>query len=192
MKSTLTTLAAAAALMIGFSAPTSAAPAERKWTDLGAVHNWRIIADADLCLGISDYSNGTLLRFGFNVSGAAFISVINSEWRIPEGEYEVMVAIDRIPPQRYRAKAEGKWVTWGYPTDEPALSALSNGTLLTVTIGQTTYRYALSGSRDVLETLRRCISARMAATNPFAAPPAASPSPANPFSETASNPYRRM
>jgi hypothetical protein len=103
----------------------------------------------------------------------------------------VTAQVDRSKLVTFRAAAQDGWVLWQYEQyelNEPTLNLLSFGRTLYVTIGTETYQYDLVRSEAMLKELLRCAIERMPASNPFAAAPPA----ANPFAETASNPYRRM
>jgi hypothetical protein len=181
MKSLL--LAAAAALSLGFSAPAGA-----ELTPIGAVGPWKILADAGLCQAGATYKNGTQLSFFINTKAELWVSVSSDGWVIPAGDYVVETQVDRSQRAKHPAKVIDNWVLWQIAMADHNLNLLSYGRTLYLTVGSQEYQYDLTRSEAMLKALAKCAAERAAAANPFAG----STPPANPFAETASNPYRRM
>jgi hypothetical protein len=182
-----TTLAAAAALSLGFSAPAAAG----EMTPIGKVGLWELDADATLCRASLEYEDDAFLIFGINTKGGATVVIANPKWDIPEGTYQVVSWVDRGSPVTFTAKASGRAVIWGYPLNAEQIGILSRGAVLHARIGRAEVHYRLDGSAAMLAALTRCAASRMVEGNPFAGAPSA-PAPTDPFAETASNPYRRM
>jgi hypothetical protein len=186
MKNRFTTLAAAAAIFLGLSAPASAAD---ELVSLGKVGLWQVSADATLCRASLEYEDDAVLTFGINSKGGAGIAIENPKWSIPEGKYQVVSWVDRAKPTTFPATASGRAVIWEYPLNDEQFGLLSNGAVLHARIGRAEVRYRLDGSAAVLRALAGCAAERMRAANPFSGGPAPAE---DPFAETASNPYRRM
>lgn len=174
MKSLL--LAAAAALSLGFSAPAAAGD----FRPVTTVGGWSITANENTCIAKGQYDNGTSLAFVVNTDGQASISIENLKWRIPEGDYEVLVQVDRSPTNRFRAAATGPWIFFKIQLVEHNINLLSQGRKLFVTVGQWVYEYQLVGSAAMLRGLGECAGARMASANPFAGTRSI-PASSNPF-----------
>jgi hypothetical protein len=189
MTNRFTTLAAAAALFIGLSAPAAA-----DMTSLGAVGPWQIAADAEVCQAVAPYKNGTQLYFFINANGALVLGVARPNWAIPAGNYQVSVGVDTTERRSHTAKAADGWIVWEIAASQDNFNLLSYGRTLYVTVGQQSYQYDLTRSEAMLKALGRCASERFVSANPFAGTPATreQSEQANPFAETASNPYRRM
>jgi hypothetical protein len=180
MTNRFTTLAAAAALFIGLTAPAAAGD---DFVSLGSIGPWSLAADATVCRAEAAYKNGTSLDFFINSKGGAHMAVVHPNWNIPSGEYEVEVWVDRATATRFTAKATEGWVLWHFPLIERNVNLLSYGRTLYVKIGGQSYQYDLTRSKAMLEELARCAAARMTASNPFAGspPPATAPASSNPF-----------
>jgi hypothetical protein len=190
MTNRFTTLAAAAALLIGLAGSARATGAE---VSLGAAGGWQMRADDEVCIGTMAFTNGTTLGFAVHVNGRGAIVIENKKWNIPKGDYPVVSSIDRTKPVTFKAKGDGQTVVWPWEIDEDEINLVSNGTVLRATVGRAEYTYRLNGSAEMLRALGRCASARLSIANPFAKAPSADQPPSdNPFPETASNPYRRM
>jgi hypothetical protein len=196
MTNRFTTLAAAAAIFLGFSAPAAAAGSPTK--SHGAAGGWEIVSDSAGCAGSKVFANDTGLTFIFMFDGSTAISIGSEKWNIPKGEYPVTAAVDRAPTSKFRGHAGGRFVVlpWNMTADEANLIAY--GAVLRVKIGSSEYAYRLDGSAAMLRGLVDCINRERQEANPFAAPlpppgfEMVAPTPANPFAETRSNPYRRM
>jgi hypothetical protein len=190
MTNRFTTLAAAAALFLGLSAPASAGD----MAPIGTIGHWQITANETLCKAHGEYQDGTNLEFAINAKGGLSISIGNNAWAIPEGKYEITMQVDRTAPTDHAARAKANYVVWFASLDEATVNRLSYGNALHVKVGYQAFHYKLARSEAVMKALVQCAAPRMAAANPFAASPpaAASNAPATPFPETASNPYRRM
>jgi len=185
----LSTLAAAAALLVNCSAPVMA----DSWTPFGTIGHWHLTASDKSCRARAEYQNGTYLSFALNGFGAAMISIENPGWHIPEGSYEVVTQVDRTAPEKVKATAQGDFLLFQFYFNEPTMNLLSYGRTLSVTVGTQSYQYNLVQSEAVLKALVKCVAPRLEAANPFAGQQSAAPPPAaNPFAETTSNPYRRM
>jgi hypothetical protein len=189
MTNRFTTLAAAVAIFVGFSAPAAA----DDYVPLQSIGHWKIRANATVCDARGTFEDGTRLDFSINAHAAVVFTVVNPSWRIPEGKYDVVTQVDRSAQRTSEADAFGDHVMWWTPVTEETINLLSYGRTLSVKVGQTVLSYDLALSEAVFKALVRCAAPRIAAANPFAntAPQASAP-PANPFAETASNPYRRM
>jgi hypothetical protein len=187
MTNRFTTLAAAAALFIGLSAPAAA----DDYVTVATVGTWTILADETLCKAQSEYEDGSTLTFGINAKGGAALSIDDPKWSIPEGEFPVVAWVDRIERRTFTATAKDTWIVFGFALNEGSIAALSNGAVLNLEVGRSTYRYRLTRSAEMLRALGACAAERMPKANPFAGSPS-SGGAANPFAETASNPYRRM
>jgi hypothetical protein len=191
MKSTLPTLAAAAAaLFLGLSAPAAA----DDYVSLGSVGNWQIFKTSTHCTGTGGFRNGTRLTFNISPSGAATIVIFNNQWDIPEDKYSVTASVDRAQPVTLDALGGGKLVQMIWPLTPEQINLMSNGVVFRANVGVASYEYGLTGSGAMLRAVVNCAGDLAAAANPFAGQPSASapPVPTNPFPETASNPYRRM
>lgn len=188
MTNRFTTLAAAATLFLGLSGPSAAAG---NTTLIEIVGHWKIQAAGALCEAVGEFDDGTTLSFLINSHGALMVAVINPNWRIPAGKYEVVMSVDRAEPGTFRASADGDYVYWQVPATEATLNLFSYGRALRAKIGQAYVSYDLRRSEAAIRALARCAAPRQETSNPFAGsrPPAADD---NPFAETASNPYRRM
>src|SRR4051812_26544278 len=192
MTNRFTTLAAAAALFLGFSAAASAAD---DYVSLGTAGGWNISANSTGCLGRRDYANSTTLSFAIRTDGKGRISIWNDNWSIPKGKYPVNLSVDRFPPVTFEGETgdTGKVVSVWWKLSPDEINLVSSGAVLNATVGKAEYQYRLVGSEAMLKALVRCAADRMPSANPFAdAPSAAAPPATNPFPETASNPYRRM
>jgi hypothetical protein len=176
MTNRFTTLAAAA-FCLSLSAPASAGD----FRPVTTVGGWSITADESTCIAKGQYDNGTSLAFVINASGQASISIENLKWRIPEGDYEVLVQVDRSAANRFKAAATGPWVFFNIQLVEHNINLLSQGRKLFVTVGQWVYEYQLVGSAAMLRGLGECAGQRMAAApNPFAGAESI-PASSNPF-----------
>src|SRR4051812_25934299 len=122
MTNRFTTLAAAAAFFLGFSAPASA-----EMVPLQTIGHWQITADAALCKARGEYQDGTNLVFSINNKGGLGISIGNDAWAIPKGEYEITMQVDRAAPTDYAAWANTNYVLWFAPLDEATVNLLSYG-----------------------------------------------------------------
>src|SRR5687768_8696313 len=122
MTNRFTTLAAAAALFIGLSAPASAAD---ELVLLGKVGLWQVSADATLCRASLEYEDDAVLTFGINAKGGAGIAIENPQWSIPEGKYQVVSWVDRSKPITFPATASGRAVMWEYPLNDEQFGLLS-------------------------------------------------------------------
>lgn len=182
----LSTLAAAAALLVNCSAPAMAGD----WTLQGAVGPWQMETTDKVCKARTAYKNGTQLHFAINANGAAIIGITNPDWKIPKGSYDVVMQVDRAVPATVSATAKDHYLLFQVEFDEPTINLLSYGRTLFVTVGQQSYQYDLTMSEAMLKALAKCAAPLMASGNPFAQ--SAAPPAANPFAETRSNPYRRM
>jgi hypothetical protein len=190
MTNRFTTLAAAAALLIGLSAPAMAV----EITLLQTIGHWKVRTVDKLCIATGEFKDGTLLEFVINAKGALLVSVDNQNWSIPEGhDYEVVMQVDRAEAKTFRAAANKTYVYWQMPMTEASVNLLSYGRTLRAQIGKVAVTYDLALSEPALKAVFRCAAPHLDAANPFsnASPPAQS-QPANPFVETPSNPYRRM
>jgi hypothetical protein len=188
----LSTLAAAAALLVNCSAPVMAGD----YVPLRTIGHWQLRASDHVCDASGVFRDGTRLEFAINTKGALIISVVNPKWSIPKGVYDVVMQVDRAEAKTFAAEAHNAAVDWVIPLTEESLNLLSFGRTLYAKVGTQSFQYDLALSEPVIKALSACIGQRMASANPFAAqqsaaPPAAAP-PANPFAETTSNPYRRM
>jgi hypothetical protein len=187
MKSLLP-LAAAAALFLGLSSSASAAPV--KYAEVG---NWEIYNNGTYCTANARYENDSALQFNLGVSGSANIAIWNPRWKIPKGTYTVVASVDRSRPVTFQAEADGYYVMLPWKLDEDEINLVSNGVIFRAMVGQETYKFSLEGSRRMLHSLGRCVAQiSPSASNPFASSRSAETPSDNPFSETASNPYRRM
>lgn len=190
MKS-LPTLAAAAALFTGFMAPASAAASD--FTSLGTAGGWSISADHEFCHALKTFANGSSLNFGLFNDGRARIYIDNENWNIPEGNYPVVVSVDRMAPTTFDAKAKGNVVSLAWKLTADEINIMSSGAVFRATVGRQSYQFNLAGSAEMLKALGQCISTRMAAANPFAGTPPAAASKTPPASaDTPSNPFRRL
>jgi hypothetical protein len=190
MKFKLPTLAAAAALLVNCAAPVLA---RSDITVIEKIGHWTIQADATRCEAVGAFEDDSSLSFLIDSRGVAVVGVGNRNWRIPNGEYEVEMRVDRAEQRTFRAMAEGHWVAWQVPFTEATLNLLSYGRAFRAKIGTAYVSYDLTRSEAAIKALVKCAVPRLATDNPFAGQsPQASAPPANPFAETPSNPYRRM
>jgi hypothetical protein len=177
---------AAVALLAGIPAPASAVPI----SVLGSAGGWTIKGNHEACVGDRTFAqNGTTLAFAVYASGTAAILIQNRIWDIPSGAYPVTVSIDRASPSTFQtsfyAEEQALVLNWEISADE--VSRVSNGSVFYAKVGAANYQYSLSGSAEMLRAVLNCAGMLSRAANPQAKAP-----PANPFAETASNPYRRM
>jgi hypothetical protein len=191
MTNRFTTLAAAAAIFLGLSAPAAADPL----SVLGSAGGWRIKGNHEACVGDRWFAeNGTTLAFAVYVSGSAAILIQNRLWDIPAGTYPVTVSIDRGSSATFQtsfyAKEQALVLDWNLTADQ--ISVVAGGSVFYAKVGFANYQYSLSGSAEMLRAVMDCVGGLRRAANPFAGAPSAAAEPANPFAETASNPYRRM
>lgn len=177
-------LAAAVALLAGISAPAWAVRSTLPdMTHIATIGHWEISADATLCNAIGAYQNGTELHFTINAKGGAMIGVVNPNWHIPEGSYEVVTQVDRAPPQTATANAKDDWLVFSFAMNEPTINLLSYGKTMYLTIGRDRYQYDLIRSEAMLKALGACIGPRIKAANPF------SDTQTNPYRPVVSNPF---
>jgi hypothetical protein len=160
----LTTLAAAAALLAGISAPASAGG----FVHLQTIKHWKISAAEDLCMARGEYVDGTYLQFAIGTKPMVIVAIEDPRWDIPEGRYDVAAWVDRAEPRTFSAMAGERFVIWDVPLNEEQITVLSRAATLSVRIGKASYKYDLRGSAEVLNALGRCAGERLAAANPFA------------------------
>lgn len=189
MKS-LPTLAAAAALFLGFSAPASASGEPVKYA---TVRNWEIYSNGTYCTANAKYENGSSLQFNFDTEGRANIAIWNSRWKIPKGTYQVVVAVDRTPPKTFRAEADGYYVMMPWELNEEQINIMSNGVVFRATVGRELYEYSLAGSREMMHSLGRCVAdLSPSSADPFSTSPPAARAETPASTDTPSNPFRRL
>jgi hypothetical protein len=190
MTNRFTTLAAAAALFLGVCGQARAGDNMAPITTIG---HWKLAASSKLCQASGKYADDTALEFSINDLGAAFISIVNPEWKIPKGDYEIASWIDGAPASTFKATAKDTWLFWQFNLNEANINRLSYGNVLHVQIGYQTFHYKLDRSEGMLKALGKCAAPKMAAANPFNGSPPASTSKTPPAStETPSNPFRRL
>jgi hypothetical protein len=155
------------------------------------IGHWKIQGDATACEAIGEFEDGTTLSFLINSHGAIIVGVINQNWSIPQGKYEVVMSVDRAALGTFKADATGPVVFWQVPFTEATMNLFAYGRALRAKIGQAYVSYDLGRSEAAIKALLRCAAPRQEPNNPFASShtPAAAD---NPFAETTSNPYRRM
>jgi hypothetical protein len=183
----LSALAVAAALLVNLMPEARA-----DWTPLNKIGHWQIRSGAGVCDASGVFADGTRLEFSINEHRVALVSVVDPKWSIPEGIYEIVMQVDRAPPQPLKAKGKGAWVMWDIPLTEESINLLSYGRTLRVTLGQTVVSYDLALSEAAWKAVAKCAAPMLEAANPFAGQQSAAPPASNPFAETTSNPYRRM
>jgi len=196
----LSTLAAAAALLVNCSAPVMAEMAH-----LRTIGHWEITANDKVCNATGPFRDGTSLEIAFNAKGALMIDVVNPRWSINKrDDYLVVMQVDRAEAQYFPASGHNDRVWWQIPPTEASINLLSYGRTLRAQIGSANLTFDLALSEPVIKSLIQCIAPRMAVANPFASqpptaasktPPASTLSPGFepvPYAETPSNPYRRM
>jgi hypothetical protein len=185
----LSTLAAAAALLVNCSAPVMAAGVA---VPIGKVGGWDISRSPTWCSGQGEFANGTFLTFNIATTGAATINISSGNWDIPKGDYPVVVSIDRMPPVTFTGEADGVVIRMGWKLTPDEINLFSNGAVFRAKVGRASYEYGLNDSAGMLRAVIKCVSDLKDVANPFAGQPSASAPPTNPFPETTSNPYRRM
>jgi hypothetical protein len=146
------TLAAAAILFIGLSAPAAAGD----YVSLGQVGDWNVYASHELCISSKDFTNDTELSFGIFTDGQAVVQVGNTQWNIPKVTFTVVSSIDRTKPVTLNAVGEGMFVTWNWQLDVDEINLMSNGMVLFAKIGAAEYSYRLDGSAAMFQALVRC------------------------------------
>jgi hypothetical protein len=183
MTNRFTTLAAAAALFLGFYGQAQADQ---------TIGHWTISFHDQFCDASGVFQDGTRLEFSINAKGALIVTVVNPQWSIPRGRHQVEMQVDRAETETFEATANRDYVMWSIPLDEQSLNLLSHGRALKARIGQTVVSYDLAYSESVVKALGQCAATHIAAANPFACSPPAATSKTPASTETPSNPFRRL
>jgi hypothetical protein len=154
MTNRFTTLAATAALFIGFSGPAVAA---NKTVALGTVGGWKILSLSNTCFGEALFENETRLTHALYPGGKALLFVRKDQWDMPNGPVTVFASIGELPASPLQAKAEGKFLYIPWLINEDEIEFLASGPfVLHLKIDQVDYSYNLRGSAEMMRALLKC------------------------------------